>query len=164
MISPLVLPTIITGVALLQMFYLIGANTPLLFLVIGHAVITVPYVVRTVGAGLVGINADIEEAAESLGAGRLKVLLRVTLPAIAPSILASTIFVFIISFDQVTISIFLSGPDLMPLPIRIYNYIDYSIDPMVAAASTLLILFAFGIVAVLQKLMGIDRAFGAESR
>ena len=164
LMSPLVLPTIVTGVALLQFYYLIDMNAPLLGLVVGHVIITIPYVVRTVGAGLVNMNAAIEEAASSLGAGALRVLLRVTLPAIAPSVMAATIFVFITSFDQATVSIFLSAPEMMPLPIRIYNYIDFAVDPMIAAVSTLLILFAFGLIALLQKLLGLDRAFGGATQ
>lgn len=92
LLSPLVLPTIVTGVALLQFYYLVDVDAPFAGLVIGHIVITIPYVVRTVGAGLVRLNPAIEEAAESLGAGTARTLLRVTLPAIAPSILAAIIF------------------------------------------------------------------------
>lgn len=160
LMSPLVLPTIVTGVALLQFYYLIELDAPLSGLLIGHVLITIPYVVRTVGAGLAGLDPAIEEAASSLGAGGMRTLLRVTLPAIAPSIMAAVIFVFITSFDQATVSIFLAGPDLMPLPVRIYAYIDFAVDPMVASVSTLLILFAFGIIALLQKLLGLDRAMG----
>ncbi len=160
LMSPLVLPTIVTGVALLQFYYLIDMDAPVTGLLVGHVLITIPYVLRTVGAGLVGLDPAIEEAANSLGAGGLRTLLRVTLPAIAPSIMAAVIFVFITSFDQATVSIFLSGPDMMPLPVRIYSYIDFAVDPMVAAVSTLLILFAFGIIALLQKLLGLERAMG----
>lgn len=160
LMSPLVLPTIVTGVALLQFYYLIDLDGPMTGLLIGHVLITVPYVVRTVGAGLVGLDPAIEEAAGSLGAGGLRTLMKVTLPAIAPSISAAVIFVFITSFDQATVSIFLAGPEMMPLPVRIYNYIDFAVDPMVASISTLLILFAFGIVALLQKVLGLDRAMG----
>jgi putative spermidine/putrescine transport system permease protein len=160
LMSPLVLPTIVTGVALLQFYYLIDMDAPMTGLLIGHVLITIPYVCRTVGAGLVGLDPAIEEAAESLGAGGLRTLLKVTLPAIAPSIMAAVIFVFITSFDQATVSIFLAGPDMMPLPVRIYAYIDFAVDPMVAAVSTLLIIFAFGIIALLQKMLGLDRAMG----
>ena len=139
----------------------IDVDAPFAGLVIGHIVITIPYVVRTVGAGLVRLDPAIEEAAESLGAGTARTLLRVTLPAIGPSILAAVIFVFITSFDQATVSIFLSGPDMMPLPVRILNYIEFAVDPMVAAVSALLIVFAFALVAVLQKVLGLDRAFNA---
>ena len=160
LLSPLVLPTIVTGVALLQFYYLIDLDAPMTGLLIGHVLITVPYVVRTVGAGLVGLDPAMEEAAASLGAGAGRTLLRVVLPAVAPSIMAAVIFVFITSFDQATVSIFLAGPDLMPLPVRIYTYIDFAVDPMVASVSTLLILFAFGIIALLQKALGLDRAMG----
>jgi putative spermidine/putrescine transport system permease protein len=160
LMSPLVLPTIVTGVALLQFYYLIDMDAPMTGLLIGHVLITIPYVIRTVGAGLVGLDPAIEEAANSLGAGAVRTLVKVTLPAVAPSIMAAMIFVFITSFDQATVSIFLAGPDLMPLPVRIYSYIDFAVDPMVAAVSTLLIIFAFGIIALLQKLLGLDRALG----
>ena len=73
---------------------------------------------------------------------------------------AAAIFVFITSFDQATVSIFLTGPGVMPLPIRIYSYIEFAVDPMIAAVSTFLILFAFAMIALLQKLLGLDRAFG----
>ena len=159
LMSPLVLPTIVTGVALLQFYYIIDLGAPMLGLLIGHVLITIPYVIRTVGAGLVGLDAAIEEAAMSLGAGTLRVLARVTLPAIAPSMVAAAIFVFITSFDQATVSIFLTGPGVMPLPIRIYSYIEFAVDPMIAAVSTFLILFAFAMIALLQKLLGLDRAF-----
>ena len=160
LMSPLVLPTIVTGVALLQFYYLIDLDAPFSGLLIGHVLITIPYVIRTVGAGLVGLDPAIEEAANSLGAGGVRTLLRVTLPAIAPSLMAAVIFVFITSFDQATVSIFLAGPGLMPLPVRIYTYIDFAVDPMVASVSTLLILFAFGIIALLQKLLGLNRVTG----
>lgn len=162
--SPLILPTIVTGVTLMQFFNRIALLPSLLALIIGHTLITIPYVVRTVGAALVGFNQSIEEAAESLGAGALRVILRITIPAVTPAILSSLIFVFVTSFDQVTVSIFLSTADVMPLPVRIYNYIDYSIDPMAAAVSTLLILFGFFLVWVFQKLLGLDRAFGINAR
>ncbi len=160
LMSPLVLPTVVTGVALLQFYYLIDMDAPMTGLLIGHVLITIPYVIRTAGAGLAGMDPAIEEAAGSLGAGNLRILFKVTLPAIAPSIMAAAIFVFVTSFDQATVSIFLAGPDVMPLPVRIFSYIDFALDPMVAAVSALLIIFAFGSIALLQKLLGLDRAFG----
>jgi putative spermidine/putrescine transport system permease protein len=156
--SPLTLPTFVTGVAMLQFFYAIEFDAPLAGLLFGHLLITVPFFVRTVGAALVALDPALEEAAEGLGAGPLRILLRVTIPAVLPSMLAAVTFVFITSFDQVTISIFLATPDLMPLPIRIYNYIEFAVDPMVAAVSTVLIVFAFLLVIAMQRLFGLDRA------
>jgi len=158
-LAPLTLPTIVTGVALLQFYYAIDLDAPLAGLLVGHMLITIPFYVRTVGAALLSLDPAMLEAAESLGAGVMRTHLKVTLPAIAPSILAATTFVFITSFDQVTISVFLSGPDLMPLPIRIYNYIEFAVDPMVAAISAVLIVLSFAIVAAMQRLLGLNRAF-----
>lgn len=160
LMSPLVLPTIVTGVALLQFYTLVEVDAPLSGLLVGHVLITTPYALRTIGAGLVGLDPALEEAAASLGAGGVRTLLRVTLPAIAPSVTAAAIFVFVTSFDQTTVSLFLAGPEAMPLPVRIYNYIDFAVDPMVAAVSTLLIVFAFAVIALLQRLLGLDRAMG----
>jgi putative spermidine/putrescine transport system permease protein len=160
LMSPLVLPTIVTGVALLQFYYLIELDASLTGLLIGHVLITVPYVIRTVGAGLVGLDPALEEAANSLGAGTLRTLLRITLPAVAPSVMAAVIFVFITSFDQATVSIFLAGPEMMPLPVRIYTYIEFAVDPMVASVSALLIVFAFTLIALLQRVLGLEKVAG----
>lgn len=159
-LSPLVLPTIITGVALFQAIRWIDVDLPYVSLIVGHTLITIPYVVRTVGAALIGMDQSILEAAESLGAGPGRVLAQVLVPAIAPAILVSLIFVFIVSFDQVTVSLFLTSPDVTPLPIRIYNYIEFAIDPMVAAVSTALIVFAYLLVVVLERMVGLNRVFG----
>lgn len=158
LVSPLVLPTVVTGVALLQLFTLADVDPSLPGLLAAHVLVTLPYVVRLVGAGLRALDPALEEAAESLGAGAARVLWRVTLPAVAPSAAAASILVFVTSFDQVTVSLFLAGPGAMPLPVRIYTYVDYAVDPMVAAVSTLMILFAFALVAVLQRVLGLDRA------
>ncbi|MGC4029713.1 MAG: ABC transporter permease [Steroidobacteraceae bacterium] len=162
--APLTLPTIATGVALLQFYYTLDLDIPVLGLVAAHVLITVPYFIRTVGAGLETLDPSLEEAAESLGAGSLRTLLKVTLPGVAPSIFAAMIFVFITSFDQVTISVFLANADMMPLPIRIYTFIEFAIDPMLAALSTVLILMSFVFVVGLQKLLGIERAFSGGSK
>lgn len=160
--SPLVLPTIVSGVALLQAFSVMGLGLSFFALLVGHVLITIPYAVRTVGAGLTGLDPALEEAAESLGATPLRIIWRVVIPAIAPSIMAAVIFVFITSFDEVTVSLFLSDPTMMPLPVRIYAYIDFSLDPMIAALSTLLIVLALFLILALQWLFGLDKAFGAK--
>jgi len=155
--APLTLPTIVTGVALLQFYYAIELDAPLAGLLFGHMLIITPYCVRTIGAALAALDPALSEAAESLGAAAWRVHLRVTLPAIAPSIAAACAFMFVTSFDQVTLSVFLAGPEAMPLPVRIYTYIEFAIDPMVAAASTVLILLAVLVVVLVQRLAGLDR-------
>lgn len=157
--APLILPSIVSGVALLQVYYASGADAPLLGIIVGHILITVPFFIRTLIAGLDGVPPSILEAAESLGASRLRVLFKVLLPSVMPSICAGLAFVFILSFDEVVMSIFFSNPTVMPLPIRILNYIEFSVEPVIAAISTILIVFAFTLVSLLQRLFGIDRVF-----
>lgn len=159
--APLTLPTIVTAVALLQVYYMSELDIPWTAVTLGHILVTLPYFVRTLGAGLEALDPAMLEAAESLGASRTRIMLRVILPSVAPSLFAGLIFVFITSFDQVTMSIFMRGADMNPLPIRIYSYIEFAIDPMIAAVSTVLILFAFIVVVGLQKLLGLERAFSA---
>ncbi len=158
--APLILPTIITAIALLQFLQRAEMSNVFLSLVIGHVLITTPYILRTVSAGLGGLDPAVTEAAEGLGAGDWRILCRVLLPSAAPGIMAGAIFAFIMSFDETTVSLFLSGPDMMPLPVRIYNYIEFSIDPMVAAVSALLIGFAYALVVLLERVVGLNILFG----
>lgn len=163
--APLILPTIVTGVALFQFMRDQGMGSMMVpnnwtGLIIGHTLITIPYVIRTVGASLAGLDPSLAEAAEGLGAGPARIMFKVIMPAILPAVMVSVIFCFILSFDQVTISIFLTGPEVSTLPIRIYNYIEFAIDPMVAAISTLLILFAYIMVVAMERSFGITKVFG----
>lgn len=158
--SPLVLPTVVTGVALYSFFQDIQFNGPWTWLIIGHTIITIPYVVRNVGAALMELDPACVEAAMGLGAGWSRIMWSVITPIVAPAILVSALLVFIVSFDQVTVSIFLATPDTTPLPVRIYSYLEFGLDPMVAAVSTLMILFAYVLVAVIERVFGLHRMFG----
>ena len=99
-----------------------------------------------------------EEASLNLGAGRLKTFFSITLPLIKPGIIAGGIFAFFISFDEVTITLFLAGPRTTTLPIQLYTFIEYSSDPTIAAASAFMILMALCIgVPVGWKFLGITK-------
>ena len=100
-------------------------------------VVTVPYVVRSVAAVLVGLDRSLEEAARGLGAGPFAMTRLITLPLIKPGVIAGAVFAFILSFDNVVVSIFLTTPRLVPLPIQIYNYVESSAKPIIASISTL---------------------------
>ena len=156
LLSPLVLPTVVTGVALLQFYAMVDLDAPLAGLLAGHVVITVPYVLRTTSAALQRLDPALEEAAASLGAPAGRALVRVTLPAAAPGILSGMVFVFVTSFDQATLSMFLSGPGVTPLPVQLLNMIEFAVDPSIAAASTLLILASFVLVFLLQRVLWPD--------
>jgi putative spermidine/putrescine transport system permease protein len=144
--APLMLPGIVLGLAL-YLFYLssgLGLIRTMPGLVIGHVLVTCPYVIGTVNASLVGFDKSFEEAARSLGAGPLKTFRVITLPIISPGIIAGSVFSFIVSFGQFDVSLFLTPPDYNPLPIALYSSLRYTFEPTAAAAG----IFAIFLVVV----------------
>jgi putative spermidine/putrescine transport system permease protein len=158
LLSPLLVPQIILGVALLQIFTAVGLATSFTGLLLAHTVAVVPYVVRTVGASLVGIDPSIEEAAADLGANRLEVLALVVAPVIKGGLLAGALFAFIMSWVNVEISIFLSVTGGYTLPVVLFNFIEYSITTVVVAAASIAIYVALILVLMVDAVVGIDSA------
>jgi putative spermidine/putrescine transport system permease protein len=158
LLSPLIFPVLITGVALLQLFAMIGSNNTPLNLWIAHVLVTMPYVVRTVAASLMLVDATLEEAALTLGAGRWRVLRRITFPQIAPGLAAGSLFAFMISFDNFPISMWLADAEHNPIPLLIFQKIASVFEPSVAAMSTLMIFFAMAVVLVVERVAGVRRA------
>jgi len=161
LLSPLMVPTVVTGISLLYFLSMIGLASTVTAIILGHVIVTIPYVVRTVSASLVGFDPSLERAAMNLGANRFQTFLRIRLPLIAPGITAGGIFAFIMSLDELTVTLFVSGPKLATLPIRIYNHITYITDPLVAAVSTVIVVLTCIGVMLLDRLVGLDRALGA---
>jgi len=126
--SPLMLPAILTGLSLFQVFMLSGVGRPVWGLVAGHTLVAVPYVLRTTLAVLHNFDRRVEEAAAMLGAAPARVLFEVTLPLIRPGVIAGGIFAFIVSFDQLPISLFLVVPGGETLPVVLLNYIRFDLD------------------------------------
>ncbi|HEU4381637.1 MAG TPA: ABC transporter permease [Hyphomicrobiaceae bacterium] len=158
LLSPLLVPQIILGVALLQIFTAAGLATSFTGLLLAHTVAVVPYVVRTVGAALVGIDPSIEEAAADLGASRLEILALVVAPIIKGGLLAGALFAFIMSWVNVEISIFLSVTGGYTLPVVLFNFIEYSITTVVVAAASIAIYVALILVLMVDAIVGIDSA------
>jgi putative spermidine/putrescine transport system permease protein len=150
--SPLVLPGIVTGIALLQYFTVTGLIRSFPRLVLAHLVICTPYAIRSLTASLHGIDPSIEEASRTLGANRVTTFLRVLLPLLRPGVVAALIFSFVTSFDNVVVSIFLIGADTVTLPLRILTYIEWQFDPSIAAISTVFVLVTTTVVVVTEKL------------
>ena len=150
LLSPLVVPGIVIGTSLY--FFLIdveiATELPLTGsmagLVFGHILITIPWTVRLIAANLVGIDRAIEEAAMNLGADRLRTILKVTLPVIRPGVVAAALFSFVVSFGNLELSLFLVSPGETTLPIAILQYLEWKIDPTIAAVS----LIQIAIIAV----------------
>lgn len=153
--SPLMLPAILTGLALFQVYLLVGIGRPVWGLIMGHTLVAVPYVLRTTLAVLYNFDTRLEEAAASLGASPARVFQEVTLPLIRPGIIAGGIFAFIVSFDQFPISLFLVVPKGETLPVVLFNYMKFDLDGAIAAASMVSILMALGVVVLLEWLIGL---------
>jgi putative spermidine/putrescine transport system permease protein len=160
LLSPLIVPVLVTGIAMLRMFTMMRSTDAGMQLLIAHIVITLPYVVRTVTASLELADTSIEEAARTLGASRWRTFRRITVPQIAPGLAAGALFGFIISFDNYPISMWLADSRHLPLPITLYNFIARMFDPSLAAISTLMILLAAMLVIVMEKMMGLRKAMG----
>ncbi|CAJ0773615.1 ABC transporter permease [Ralstonia chuxiongensis] len=156
-LSPLIIPHLVLGVALLRMFSLVGGQGSFGWLIFAHALIVTPYTMRLVMAALVGFDHSVEHAAYSLGASSFTVFRRMTLPMILPGITGGWLLAFINSFDELTMSIFVVSPATVTLPVRMYMYATESLDPMMAAVSALIVFLTLALMLLLDKIYGLDR-------
>ena len=127
-------------------------------LVIGHVLICLPFTITGIVASLENVDQDLEAAAHTLGASRLRVLVEVTLPLVAPGVLSALIFSFIISFGDVDIALFLSGPGMTTLPIEIFSYIQWQSSPVIAAITTVQIVLIVLFGLIVERLVGLRAA------
>ena len=156
-LSPLIIPHLVLGVALLRLFALIGATGSFFWLVLAHVVVITPYVLRLVVAAVVGFDRSAEQAALSLGASPVTVFRRITLPMILPGVTGGWLLAFINSFDEVTMSIFVTAPSTVTLPVRMYMYATESIDPLMAAVSALMVAITALAMLLLDRAYGLDK-------
>jgi putative spermidine/putrescine transport system permease protein len=157
--SPLTVPQLVLGVALLIYFtpmMLAGTSTGFL---IAHVVICIPYVIRLVYTGLSGFDYNLERAAMTLGAGPLKVFWKITLPLIRPAIISGGLFAFLTSFDNVTVSLFMVPSDRRTLPLEIFSHIQDAYDPLIASVSSMVILVSIILIVVLERINGVGKLF-----
>ncbi|MCL4458901.1 MAG: ABC transporter permease [Chloroflexi bacterium] len=153
--SPLVIPQIVMGLAMLQMLSLFKLPISIVGLILAHAVFVMPYVIRAMMTSLTLFDLAWEEAAMNLGANRLKTLWYVTLPITKAGMTAGFVFSFIMSFVNVPLSLFLTTPVSMTLPIRIYAYMESRIDPFVAAIGALMVIAIFATSFFIEKVLRI---------
>jgi len=128
-------------------------------LVIGHTLVSLPYVFLTVSTVLVGFDRSLEEAARNLGAGPWTTFRRVTLPLIKGGIISGSVFAFIVSFDQFPISLLLASVGSTPLPLQLFDYLRFSFDPTAAAVSTISILMTVVVVLITERLVGLESLY-----
>jgi putative spermidine/putrescine transport system permease protein len=160
LLSPLVVPGVVIGIALLASFVSVGLVNSWTRLLLAHTLICFPYSTRTVFASLARIEPSLGEAAATLGATARRVFWHVTLPLIRPGLAAGAIFAFVISLDNVPVSIFLVDARTTTLPIAIISYLEYNFDPSVAALSAMLIAAALALALALERVFGLRRAMG----
>ena len=152
---PVILPSVVLGIAILQFFSIIGYQNFWMRLIIAHIVITIPYTIRSISSCLYGLDTSLEEASLIMGANRLQTFKNVLAPLIKPGIIAGALLSFIVSFDNVTVSLFLIGSRTVTLPVRIMLFLEWNMNPSVAAISTILIAFTVITMIVAEKVVGL---------
>ena len=157
MVSPLMMPGLVVGVALLQALREIGLRSAWTGLLIGHVVITLPYVTRTVLASLSLFDFTLIDAARTLGYSYPKALYKVMVPVLAPAYLTSALFAFLASMDNYPISIFLVDARTKTLPILLLQYLEENPDPTIAAISAGLIALTIVVLLAADRLVGLRR-------
>ena len=161
---PLIFPHAALGVIMLGLVGLFGWTGEFLGLLLGHFILTIPYAWRPIVAAMRKHDLAVEEAAMSLGAPPFYTFRKVTLPLLRPGLVTALLFTFIISFDEVTVSLFLVGPDFSTLPVKIFSTIQDSGSPVIAAISAVLIVFTIVIVFLLDRVIGLELFVAAEQR
>ena len=136
---PIMIPEIILGMVLMAFFYMLNLPFGMLTLLIGHTVFCVPYILMEVKARLVGMDPSLEEAARDLGAGSFRAFWDITLPLIMPAVISGSLLAFAMSMDDVVISIFVTGPRVSTLPIKVYTQMKTGVTPEINALCTMML-------------------------
>lgn len=152
LMMPLLIPSVLLGAALYLYFARLQLSGSIVALLVGHILIGLPYVVRVVSAGLAGVDPAIEEAAINLGCSRVGAYFKVVLPVIRGSLVSGFVFALIVSFSDINVALFLSGPNTQTLPLQIFSEIVWGGDPTIAAASGIQILLIGGLLIAIQKI------------
>ncbi len=152
LISPMVVPVVVTAVAMYFAYAAVGLNNSYVGLVLSHTVLATPFVVITVTATLSGFDRSLLRAAASLGASPLISFRRITLPLIAPGVVSGAVFAFVTSWDEVVLVLFLAGPDQRTLPRQMFAGMREQISPTITAAATFLIVLAILLMAAVELL------------
>lgn len=159
-LSPLIVPAVVIGFALLVFFAFLGIFDGFPRLIGGHIIITIPYTVQTTLAGLVGIRKSLTEAALSLGANERQAFWEITFPLAKTGIVTGAVFAFAFSMDDVAVSMFLSDPSAYTLPVAMISAMRSNFDMTISAAAVLLVAMTLVLLFVLDRAVGLDRLIG----
>lgn len=163
LLSPLMVPNIVLGTALYMFFISVSDSLGIDItdgvpsLVCAHLLLTIPWCVRLISANLIGADQSIEEAGANLGARPWVVFWRITLPQMRAGVIAAVLFSFIVSFENLELSLFLVGPGQTTLPIAIMQYLEFNMDPTIAAVSTLQILIIAVLLVITDRFVNLSR-------
>ncbi|HKT96373.1 MAG TPA: ABC transporter permease [Paraburkholderia sp.] len=152
LVSPMIVPLIITAVGVYFAFSPLGLTSSLTGLILAHASLGVPFVVVTVTATLAGFNETLSRAGRSLGASPLRVFLQVKLPIIAPGVISGALFAFATSFDEIVVALFLTGPDQKTIPRQMWAGIREQLSPTILAVATILVVISTLLLVTLELL------------
>lgn len=136
--SPSIVPIIVIGLGLYLYFSYLRITGTTLSIVLGHVMVTLPYVIVMVVAGVNKLDRNLEFGAELMGAGPIQMFVTVVIPQLVPSLVSAAFFAFLLSFDEVIIAWFLAGPNTVTLPVKMFNALHWEISPVIAAVSTLM--------------------------
>lgn len=154
-LSPTMIPGIVVGYALFQ-FVVIQLNLPVIQgLLIGHFLISLPYIIRVVGSSMEQLDFSMEEVAWTLGCTRSRAFMKIVLPNVSSGIFAAFMLAFVNSFNNVPVSMFLSGPGVTMLPTSLLSYIEYTYDPTVSAISVMIMLLTVLLMFIIEKTLGL---------
>jgi putative spermidine/putrescine transport system permease protein len=156
-LSPLLVPAIVLGVSLLRFLNQMGWHGTFASLVLCHTVVILPYVIRLLLTAIAGFDRAVETAALSLGASHLQTFRRVILPLIMPGVVGAWLVAFIMSLDELTMTIFVASANTTTFPVRLFDYLTQSTDPLVASVSTVWIALITLALIVLDFAYGLDR-------
>lgn len=160
LMSPLIFPQIVLGLAMIMFLSTLGLLRTLTGLALASIVVTLPYVVRTISPALENADRSLDDAAQVLGANRFQVIRYVVLPNIRAGLVAAATLCAIVAFDEFTVALFITGGNMVTLPVQIYHDSYYGVSPTVAAVGTLLIVLSAAVVFVLERTIGIGRVLG----
>ena len=160
-LSPMMLPGVVIAISMLFAFRGAGLRDSYLSLLIGHVVITLPYVVRILYAGLSMFNFAMIEAAQTLGYSYPRALWHVLIPIIFPAFVTGGMFAFLASFDNYALALFLGDYANVTLPVQMLKYIEAAADPSLAAVSVLLVALTVLVIVCAERLVGMRRLLGS---
>jgi len=159
-VAPLVFPVVVLAVGLLLLLAEIDLLGSPVGLVAAHLIIVVPLCLVTIQAAVDRLNPEIASAAASLGAGPVRVFATVTIPQIWASVVGAGLLSFLFSLNDVTFAAFLGGPDTQTLPLKLFGYVRYRLDPLVGAVSAIFVFTTLALIVLADRLVGFDRMLG----